>query len=184
MAIKSIVEMKAKPGRRDALLSTLPQMSAVDAPGFIAAECQPLHESHRRIPRTADLVTDGVERPGQALQVIEVQRAIAQRWRWVGVHHGCDSTPARAGDPDARPHAAGPDRAGRHGCRRGGLHARLVARRPDAGDRSPVPMTRPRWRSAAAASWRRPTWWCRATGSRSVPAGRPAEPDPLPIPAS
>lgn len=38
MAIKSIVEMKAKPGRRDELLSTLQQMSAVDAPGFIAAE--------------------------------------------------------------------------------------------------------------------------------------------------
>ena len=38
MAIKSIVEMKAKPGRRDELLSTLRQMSAVDAPGFIAAE--------------------------------------------------------------------------------------------------------------------------------------------------
>jgi hypothetical protein len=32
MAIKSIVEMKAKPGRRDELLSTLQQMSAVDAP--------------------------------------------------------------------------------------------------------------------------------------------------------
>ena len=38
MAIKSIVEMKAKPGRRDELLSTLQQMSAGDAPGFIAAE--------------------------------------------------------------------------------------------------------------------------------------------------
>ncbi len=38
MAIKSIVEMKAKPGRRDELLSRLQQMSAVDAPGFIAAE--------------------------------------------------------------------------------------------------------------------------------------------------
>ena len=38
MAIKSIVEMKAKPGRRDELLSTLQGMSAVDAPGFIAAE--------------------------------------------------------------------------------------------------------------------------------------------------
>jgi heme-degrading monooxygenase HmoA len=38
MAIKSIVEMKAKPGRRDELLSTLQQMSAVSAPGFIAAE--------------------------------------------------------------------------------------------------------------------------------------------------
>ncbi|HEX5912132.1 MAG TPA: antibiotic biosynthesis monooxygenase family protein, partial [Rubrobacter sp.] len=40
MAIKSIVEMKAKPGRRDELLSTLQQMgmSAVDAPGFIAAQ--------------------------------------------------------------------------------------------------------------------------------------------------
>ena len=40
MAIKSIVEMKAKPGRRDELLSTLQQMqmSAVAAPGFIAAE--------------------------------------------------------------------------------------------------------------------------------------------------
>jgi heme-degrading monooxygenase HmoA len=40
MAIKSIVEMKAKPGRRDELLETLLllQMSAVDAPGFIAAE--------------------------------------------------------------------------------------------------------------------------------------------------
>ena len=39
MAIKSIVEMKAKPGRRDELLSTLQQMqmSADDAPGFIAA---------------------------------------------------------------------------------------------------------------------------------------------------
>jgi heme-degrading monooxygenase HmoA len=37
-SIKSIVEMKAKPGRRDQLLSTLQQMSAVDAPGFIAAE--------------------------------------------------------------------------------------------------------------------------------------------------
>ena len=34
MAIKSIVEMKAKPGRRDELLSTLQQMSAVDAPGL------------------------------------------------------------------------------------------------------------------------------------------------------
>jgi heme-degrading monooxygenase HmoA len=30
--------MKAKPGRRDELLSTLQQMSAVDAPGYIAAE--------------------------------------------------------------------------------------------------------------------------------------------------
>jgi hypothetical protein len=30
--------MKAKPGRRDDLLSTLQQMSAVNAPGFIAAE--------------------------------------------------------------------------------------------------------------------------------------------------
>ncbi len=38
MAIKSIVEMKAKPGRRDELLSTLQQMSAADAPGFIAAQ--------------------------------------------------------------------------------------------------------------------------------------------------
>ncbi|HUF58953.1 MAG TPA: antibiotic biosynthesis monooxygenase [Actinomycetota bacterium] len=38
MAIKSIVEMKAKPGKRDELLSTLQQMSAVDAPGFIAAQ--------------------------------------------------------------------------------------------------------------------------------------------------
>ncbi len=38
MAIKSIVEMKAKPGRRDELLSILQQMSAVDAPGFIAAQ--------------------------------------------------------------------------------------------------------------------------------------------------
>ena len=38
MAIKSIVEMKAKPGRRDELLSTLQQMSAGDASGFIAAE--------------------------------------------------------------------------------------------------------------------------------------------------
>lgn len=37
MAIKSIVEMKAKPGRRDELWSVLQQMSAVDAPGFIAA---------------------------------------------------------------------------------------------------------------------------------------------------
>ena len=39
MAIKAIVEMKAKPGRRDELLSTLQQMrgSAVGAPGFIAA---------------------------------------------------------------------------------------------------------------------------------------------------
>ena len=40
MAIKSIVEMKAKPGRRADLLSTLQQMSvsAGDAPGFIAAQ--------------------------------------------------------------------------------------------------------------------------------------------------
>ena len=40
MALKSIVEMKAKPGRRDELLSTLQQMemSAGDAPGFIAAQ--------------------------------------------------------------------------------------------------------------------------------------------------
>ncbi len=40
MAIKSIVEMKAKPGRRDELLRTLQQMqmSASDTPGFIAAE--------------------------------------------------------------------------------------------------------------------------------------------------
>ena len=38
MAIKSIVEMKAKPGRRDELLSTPQRMSAVEAPGFIAAE--------------------------------------------------------------------------------------------------------------------------------------------------
>jgi heme-degrading monooxygenase HmoA len=38
MAIKSIVEMKAKPGRRDELLRRLQQMSAVDVPGFIAAE--------------------------------------------------------------------------------------------------------------------------------------------------
>jgi heme-degrading monooxygenase HmoA len=38
MAIKSIVEMKAKPGRRDELLSTLQHMSADDAPGFIAAQ--------------------------------------------------------------------------------------------------------------------------------------------------
>jgi heme-degrading monooxygenase HmoA len=38
MAIKSIVEMKANPARRGDLLSTLQQMSAVDAPGFIAAE--------------------------------------------------------------------------------------------------------------------------------------------------
>lgn len=38
MAIKSIVEMKAKPGRRDELLRTLQQMSAGDAPGFIAKE--------------------------------------------------------------------------------------------------------------------------------------------------
>jgi heme-degrading monooxygenase HmoA len=30
--------MKAKPGRRDELLNTLQQMSAVDAPGFAAAE--------------------------------------------------------------------------------------------------------------------------------------------------
>jgi hypothetical protein len=39
---------------------------------------QPLHEGNRRIARSADLVTDGVERPGQALQMVEVQRAIAQ----------------------------------------------------------------------------------------------------------
>ena len=40
MSIKSIVEMKAKPGRRDELLRTLQQMqmSAGDAPGFIAAQ--------------------------------------------------------------------------------------------------------------------------------------------------
>lgn len=40
MAIKNIVEMKAKPGRRDDLLSTLQQMqmSAGGAPGFIAAQ--------------------------------------------------------------------------------------------------------------------------------------------------
>ena len=40
MAIKSIVEMKAKPGRRDVLLRTRQQMQmlASDAPGFIAAE--------------------------------------------------------------------------------------------------------------------------------------------------
>ena len=38
MAIKSIVEMKAKSGRRGELLSTLQQMSAGDAPGFIAAQ--------------------------------------------------------------------------------------------------------------------------------------------------
>jgi heme-degrading monooxygenase HmoA len=38
MAIKSIVEMKAKPGRRDELLRTLQQMSAVGVPGFVAAE--------------------------------------------------------------------------------------------------------------------------------------------------
>ena len=38
MAIKSIVEMKAKPGKRDELLSTLQQMSAIGVPGFIAAE--------------------------------------------------------------------------------------------------------------------------------------------------
>ncbi|PVG81890.1 hypothetical protein DDE18_14345 [Nocardioides gansuensis] len=38
MAIKSIVEMKAKPGRRDELLGTLQQMSPGDVPGFIAAE--------------------------------------------------------------------------------------------------------------------------------------------------
>ena len=38
MAIKSIVEMKAKPGMRDELLSTLQQMSPGDAPGFIAAQ--------------------------------------------------------------------------------------------------------------------------------------------------
>ena len=40
MAIKSIVEMKAQPGRRHELLSTLQQMqmSAGDAPGFIAAQ--------------------------------------------------------------------------------------------------------------------------------------------------
>jgi heme-degrading monooxygenase HmoA len=30
--------MKAKPGRRDELLGTLQQMSAADAPGFIAAQ--------------------------------------------------------------------------------------------------------------------------------------------------
>ena len=36
--IKSIVEMKAKPGRRAELLSTLQQMSAGEAPGFIAKE--------------------------------------------------------------------------------------------------------------------------------------------------
>ena len=40
MAIKSIVEMKAQPGRRHELLSTLQQMqmSAGDAAGFIAAQ--------------------------------------------------------------------------------------------------------------------------------------------------
>ena len=38
MAIKSIVEMKAKSGRRDELLGTLQEMSPDDAPGFIAAE--------------------------------------------------------------------------------------------------------------------------------------------------
>ena len=40
MAIKSIVEMKVKPGRRNELLSTLQQMqmSAGDAPGFVAAQ--------------------------------------------------------------------------------------------------------------------------------------------------
>jgi heme-degrading monooxygenase HmoA len=37
MAIKSIVEMKAKPGRREELLRML-QQTSVDAPGFIAAE--------------------------------------------------------------------------------------------------------------------------------------------------
>ena len=35
---EAIVEMKAKPGRRNELLSTLQQMSAADAPGYIAAE--------------------------------------------------------------------------------------------------------------------------------------------------
>ena len=38
LAIKSIVEMKAKPGRRDELLRTLQEMSPVSGPGFIAAE--------------------------------------------------------------------------------------------------------------------------------------------------
>ena len=38
MAIKSIVEMKAKPGKRDELLNTLQRMAAGDAPGFIAAQ--------------------------------------------------------------------------------------------------------------------------------------------------
>ena len=38
MAIKSIVEMKAKAGRSDDLVSTLQQMPAGDAPGFIAAQ--------------------------------------------------------------------------------------------------------------------------------------------------
>ena len=38
MAIKSIVEMKAKPGRRNELLSALQQISAGNAPGFIAAQ--------------------------------------------------------------------------------------------------------------------------------------------------
>ena len=38
MAINSIVEMKAKRGRRDELLRRLLQMSAAGSPGFIAAE--------------------------------------------------------------------------------------------------------------------------------------------------
>lgn len=38
MAIQAIVEMKAKPGRRNELMSALQQISAGDAPGFIAAQ--------------------------------------------------------------------------------------------------------------------------------------------------
>jgi hypothetical protein len=40
---------------------------------------QPLHEGHRRIPGTADLVADGIERPRQPLQVVQVQLGVAQR---------------------------------------------------------------------------------------------------------
>jgi hypothetical protein len=41
---------------------------------------QPLHECDGRVPGPSDLVTDGIEGPGQTLQLVELQLVIA-KWR-------------------------------------------------------------------------------------------------------
>jgi hypothetical protein len=39
---------------------------------------QPLHERHRRVPRAADLIANGIEGARQAVQLAQVELAVAE----------------------------------------------------------------------------------------------------------